>query len=470
MAIRAILLRKKIADQKKELDALKAKTSEFESRKADLEKREAETTSAIEEAETEEEKAAVEESVSAIEADQAQLDADVSDNDAKIADLEKEVDEMERELFDLEENQTRTVPPIPDAEKAPEEKTTKKTKKGGSRSMFRCKNLRAMTIVEREELINRDDVQAFLKEVREAIANKRGLVNGAYTIPTTIAGFIRENVIEYSKLYKHCRVYRLSGNGRVVVMGAAPEAFWEECCDPIYELEQTLSKVELDCYKVAGFFPMCNALLEDSDIDLFDEIVISLSQAIGTALDKAILYGTGVKMPTGVATAIDDDETLKVSNEVTISTSDSVGVKLFQKLVLAGSKANNNYARGEKVWVMNDATYTTLMAEGLSVNAAGAIVTGVNGTMPVGGGVIEVLNFVAANNIVAGYFDLYCLGERKEITIDVSEHVRFIQDQTVFRGRARYDGKPAIVKAFVLIGINNTSPATSAVFPDPSQS
>ena len=469
MAIRTILLRKKIADKKKELDQLRAMSGDFESRKAELEKREAETAAAIDEAQTEEEKAAVEESVNAIEADQAQLDTDVSDNDAKIADLEKEVDEMERELADIESEQSRSVPPPPAAEEEPA-KTTKKTKKGGSRSMFRCKNLRAMTIVEREELINRDDVQAFLREVREAIANKRGLVNGAYTIPTTIAGFIRENVIEYSKLYKHCRVYRLSGNGRVVVMGAAPEAFWEECCDPIYELEQTLSKVELDCYKVAGFFPMCNALLEDSDIDLFDEIVVSLSQAIGLALDKAILYGSGVKMPTGVATAIDDDETLKVSNEVTISTSDSVGVKLFQKLVLAGSKANNNYARGEKVWVMNDATYTTLMAEGLSVNAAGAIVTGVNGTMPVGGGVIEVLNFVAANNIVAGYFDLYCLGERKEITIDVSEHVRFIQDQTVFRGRARYDGKPAIVKAFVLIGINNTSPATSAVFPDPSQS
>lgn len=330
--------------------------------------------------------------------------------------------------------------------------------------MLRCKNLRAMSLAEREELITRDDVQNFLKEVREV----RGLVNGAYVIPTTIAGLIRENVIEYSKLYKYTRLYKLSGTGRVIVMGAAPEAFWEECCDPIYELEQTLAKIELDCYKVAGFFPMCNALLEDSDIDLFDEIVVSLSQAIGLALDKAILYGTGVKMPTGVATAIDDDDTLKVTNEITIAAASSTGVNLFKQLVLAGGKAKNTYARGEKVWVMNDSTYTTLQAEGLSVNAAGAIVTGVNGTMPVGGGVIEVLNFVADDNIVAGYFDLYCLGERKEIEIDVSEHVRFIQDQIVFRGRARYDGKPAIVKAFVLIGINGTTPATTAVFPDPS--
>ena len=463
MAIRTILLRKKIADKKKELDQLRAMSGDFESRKAELEKREAETAAAIDEAQTEEEKAAVEESVNAIEADQATLDNDVSENTEKIADLEKEVDEMERELADIESEQSRSVPPPPEATDEPA-KTTKKSKKGGSKSMLRCKNLRAMSLAEREELITRDDVQNFLKEVREV----RGLVNGAYVIPTTIAGLIRENVIEYSKLYKYTRLYKLSGTGRVIVMGAAPEAFWEECCDPIYELEQTLAKVELDCYKVAGFFPMCNALLEDSDIDLFDEIVVSLSQAIGLALDKAILYGTGVKMPTGVATAIDDDDTLKVTNEITIAAASSTGVNLFKQLVLAGGKAKNTYARGEKVWIMNDSTYTTLQAEGLSVNAAGAIVTGVNGTMPVGGGVIEVLNFVADDNIVAGYFDLYCLGERKEIEIDVSEHVRFIQDQTVFRGRARYDGKPAIVKAFVLIGINGTTPATTAVFPDPT--
>ena len=197
--------------------------------------------------------------------------------------------------------------------------------------------------------------------------------------------------------------------------------------------------------------------------------MVSILQAIGFALDKAIIYGTGVKMPTGVVTAIDDDDALKLTNEVTISSANSVGVKLFQELVKAGGLTANNYARGEKVWVMNEATYVTLQAEALSVNAAGAIVTGVDGRMPVGGGVIEVLNFIPANNIVAGYFDLYVLGERKGMTIDTSFEARFIQDQTVVRGRARYDGKPAIVKAFVVIGINNTSPTTSVDFANPSQ-
>ncbi len=335
--------------------------------------------------------------------------------------------------------------------------------------MLKCRSLRNMTIAERTELVERDDTQKMLAEIRALITNKRGLVGGAYTISDTIVGLIREDIIEYSKLYKHCRVISLSGKGREIVMGTSPEAFWEECCDPIYELEQALAQVELDCYKVAGFVPLCNAMIEDSDIDLLDEIMVSILQAIGLALDKAILYGTGVKMPTGVVTAVNDDEVVKLTNIIKISAADSVGVKLFQSLVKAGGKTANNYARGEKVWTMNDGTYTTLLSESLSINASGAIVAGIDGRFPVGGGVIEVLNFIPNDNIITGYFDLYVLGERKGMTIDTSEHVRFIQDQTVIRGRARYDGKPAIVKAFAVIGINNTDPATEITFADPSQ-
>lgn len=471
MALKTILLRKKIADKKAMIETLRKASEEFASKREDLKKREEEVAAAIEEtneATTDEERQAIEDTVTAIENETAELDAAESENAGKIADLEAEVSEMERELSAAEDQQERTVPPIPtDAQPEAKPKTTKKS--GGKRTMFKCRSLRQMAIAEREELINREDTQAFLAEVRAAIKNHRALSGGAYTISDTIAGLIREDVIEYSKLYKHCRVLFLSGKGREIVMGTAPEAFWEECCDPIYELEQSLSQVELDCYKVAGFIPLCNALLEDSDIDLLDEVMVSILQAIGFALDKAIIYGTGVKMPTGVVTAIDDDDALKLTNEVTISAANSVGVKLFQELVKAGGLTANNYARGEKVWVMNEATYVTLQAEALSVNAAGAIVTGVDGRMPVGGGVIEVLNFIPANNIVAGYFDLYVLGERKGMTIDTSFEARFIQDQTVVRGRARYDGKPAIVKAFVVIGINNTSPTTSVDFANPSQ-
>ena len=469
MAIRAIILRKKINDTRKEIEKLVANRETLATKADELNARESEIVKAVDEVTNEEEQKAIEEAADNFDQDKTAFENEVSENETRIADLEKEVTEMETELSGLESEQNRTVPPPPENKDGETATKTTKKKTGGKRTMFRTRSIRAMNIAEREELITRDETKAFLAEIRAAVAEKRALTGGAYTIPRTIVDLIREDIIEYSKLYKHCRVRALSGDGRVIVMGVSAEAFWEEACDPIYELEKSISKVDIDNYKVAGFIPLCNALIEDSDIDLLDEIMVSILQGIGLALDKAILYGTGVKMPTGVVTAIDDDDTLKLTNEITIATASSTGVKLFQELVKAGAKCANNYARGQKTWAMAETTYTTLKAEALSVNAAGAIVSGVDGVMPVAGGDIEVLNFVPDKNIVAGYFELYILGERKGMTIDTSEHVRFIQDQTVVRGRARYDGKPAIPGAFVVIGIDNTTPSTSVEFANPSE-
>ena len=468
MAIRSMMIRKKLSDSRKNLETLRAKTSDFETRKAELNKREAELEEAINEASSEDEQKVVEENVTQFEADQAELEKDIAENDQAIADLEGEISEMERELSEIEEAQ-REVAPVPVPENV--EPETRNTFKKGTSKMLRTKSLRQMTLQERDAFIKADETQELLKEVRAAITEKRAITGGAYTIGETIIGLLREDVIDYSKLYKHVNVVRLSGKGREVVMGTTPEAFWEECCDPIHELEQAFTQVEIDCFKLAGYFAVCNALLEDSDIDLLDALMSSLNASMGFALDKAIVYGKGstYKMPTGVVTALAASETLTASNIIKITAANSKGVALFQNLILAAAKAANRYARGEKVWVMNEATYANVVSESVAVNAAGAIVAGVNGAMPVTGGIIEVLNFVPDSNIVTGYFELYVLGERKGMTIDTSEHVRFIQDQTVLRGRCRYDGKPAIEKAFVLIGINNTTPTTEIDFANPSE-
>ena len=88
---------------------------------------------------------------------------------------------------------------------------------------------------------------------------------------------------------------------------------------------------------------------------------------------------------------------------------------------------------------------------------------GIADKMPVVGGDIVQLECVPDNMIVAGYFDLYLLGERAGAKFATSEHVRFLNDQTVFKGTARYDGMPVIAEAFVFIGIDSTSPAVNGV-------
>ena len=101
-----------------------------------------------------------------------------------------------------------------------------------------------------------------------------------------------------------------------------------------------------------------------------------------------------------------------------------------------------------------------LVAESMSVNSAAAIVAGVEKTMPVIGGNIEELDFIPDDTIVFGYFENYILAERAETKLGQSEHVKFIEDQTVFRGTARYDGQPVIREAFAIFGIG-AAPVTT---------
>lgn len=326
--------------------------------------------------------------------------------------------------------------------------------------------------------VTRDDVKKYLGEVRAAIREKRAITGVGYTLPDVLLGVLRENVIRYSKLYNHVNVSRVRGEGRSLVADAQTEAVWTECCANLNELSLAFYQNAFACWKLGGFYAVCNANLEDSDLDLAMEVMEAASRAIGFADDKTILYGTGSNMPLGIVTRLAQTSKpagypatarpwvdLHSSNVVTIANT-YTGIALFQQLALAFANAKGAYSRGEKVWVMNEKTYSFVVAQAMAIDASGAIASGVQGTMPVIGGVIEVLpdSIVPDYNIIAGYFDLYHMVERAGENFASSEHYRFLADQTVFKATVRWDGLPEIAEGFVLIGVNSTSPTTSATF------
>lgn len=449
MALKALMLRKKISEATKKLEELRAKDADFEKREAELE-------AAIEEAETDEEKEVVEAEIEEFEKEKAE------NEEAKI-NLQSEIDELEK---DLSEQETE------DSEEEEEEDSEEEEKREVIKTMV------TRNIID-EAFVKREDVQAFLLETRTCMAEKRAITNVGLTIPTVMLEMLRENIDDYSKLYKHVSVSRVSGEARQVIMGGIPEAIWTDCCANLNELDLTFYSEEWNCWKLGGFYAICNATLEDSDINLANELIRVLGQAIGFALDKAILYGTGVKMPLGILARLVQTSAptgypadarpwvdLHSTNVLSIA-SGTTGADLIAAIVEAFGAAKGTFSRGTKLWVMNETTYTKLAAATVSVNAQGNIVTGIVGTMPVLGGAIETLPFIPDNVIIAGYFDDYKLVERAGEKFATSEHVRFLQDQTVFKGTARYDGSPVIPEGFVAIGLNGVTPdATMTFAPD----
>lgn len=449
--LKVIMLRKK-------LEEVRAKLLAAQERSKKLEKREAELETAIEEAQTVEEKETVNQEVEKYEKDK-------EENEQEVKNLEREVSETEKELENLEEKQRQAQTEL-----------KKRSEGGEERTMATRKKFFGMNHQERDAFLAREDVKTFLERVRTLGQQNRSVTGAELTVPTVVLELLRENIEEYSKLYKHVNVQPVPGKARQNVMGTIPEGVWTEMCATLNELTIRFNDVEVDGYKVGGYFSICNSVLQDSDINLSEVLITSLGQAIGIALDKAIVYGKGTKMPLGIVTRLVQTEkpsnysetardwtNLSISNVKSINAS-KTGVDLFKEIITDSGAAKGKYSKGDKFWAMNETTKTKLIAEALTFTAAGAVATGMSDTMPIIGGAIETLDFIQDDVIVGGYGDLYLLAEREGTTVSQSEHVKFLEDRTVFKGIARYDGVPAIAEGFVAIGINGTKPVATMTF------
>ncbi len=476
MALKQLLLTKKISAKKAELEELRTKQQEIQTRRDAMKKREEDLEAAVQEIteETEQEaKDAVDEAVQQFEADMQAIDQEATENGEAIDQVEAAVQALQEELDAIEETVAQAAQQV-------EETVNPTDNEGTERSvtiMNTRKNFFGMTMNERSAFFAREDVKDFAKRVRELGMNNRAVTGGALLIPEVILGLIREQVGETAKLLPYVNRQVVGGKARQTVMGTVPEAVWTEMCANLNEMDLVFNDAEVDGYKVGAHISLCNALKEDNDVGLVEQVIYALTRGIGRALDKAILYGTGTKMPLGIVTRLAQSSApadyratarawvdLRSTNIAKITVANSTGIKLFQGIGTAFAAAKGKYGNGGKFFAMNAKTHMYLATEAMNFNAAGAIVTGIDGQMPVLGGDIVEIEDIPDNNIIAGYGDLYLLAERAGVEVAESEHAKFIEDKTVYKATARYDGLPVIAEGFVVIGINNTDATTSLTF------
>ena len=468
MALKILMLRSKMDRLNKELEAVREKDAEFATREAELEQ-------AVAEAAAEEEEKVVAESVD-------QFEAEKQAHDERKSALEKEINEIEGQIKEIEANApTRGNNPTINPESKHNER--------GERNKMNIANIRslpksqrvfdALSGEQRQAILSDNTMQEFLKELRSMKGQQRAVSGAELTIPVVMLDLIAENMYRYSKLLNRVRVRNVRGEARQTIAGTVPEAVWTEMCGAINELSFVFNQITLDGYKVAGFVPVCNSILEDNDVNLAGWIVEMLSEAVGLAMDKAILYGKGAasKMPLGIVTRLAQAAQpsdypanapawvdLHTSNVIKIDGTTSTGAEFWAKLMEAIGNTYTRYSRGEMFWAMNSKTYAILRSKLITFSATGDVVANLYGTLPVITGNVDVLEFIPDGDIIGGYGDLYLLALRSAMTIESSREVQFIQDKTVFKGKQRADGMPVIPGAFVAININNVNVTTAMDF------
>lgn len=468
MALKILMLRSKMDRLNKELESLREKDAEFAAREAELEQ-------AVREAATEEEEKVVADNVE-------QFEAEKQAHDERKNAIEQEIGEIEGQIKEIEANApTRGNNPTTNPESKHNER--------GERNKMNIVNIRslpksqrvfdALSGEQRQAILADNTMQEFLKELRSMKGQQRAVSGAELTIPVVMLDLIAENMYRYSKLLNRVRVRNVRGEARQTIAGTVPEAVWTEMCGAINELSFVFNQITLDGYKVAGFVPVCNSILEDNDVNLAGWIVEMLSEAVGLAMDKAILYGKGAasKMPLGIVTRLAQTVQpsdypanapawvdLHTSNVIKIDGTTSTGSEFWAKLMEAIGNTYTRYSRGEMFWAMNSKTYAKLRSKLITFTATGDVVANLYGTLPVITGNVDVLEFIPDGDIIGGYGDLYLLALRSGMTIESSREVQFIQDNTVFKGKQRADGMPVIPGAFVAININNVNVTTAMDF------
>lgn len=455
MALKALMLSRRIEDKKKELVRLREKDQEFETREKELE-------TAIGEAVTDEEKQTVSEEVETFDTEKT------SHDEAKSA-LETEIEGLEQELAEIER-------------KKPDVKTPEKTeRRDGKMAVINIRSLpmnqrafEALPMEHRAAILEREDMKNFLNQLRSYKGQERAVQGTELTIPIVVLDLIAENMYRYSKLLHRVRMRPVNGVARQTIAGTIPEAVWTEMCGALNELSFGFNQVSVDGFKVGGFIPVCNSILDDSDVNLSSWIVEMLSESIGLAMDKAILYGKGAasKMPLGIVTRLaqtskpsdypanaPDWVNLSVSNIVKVDSSKEP-VEFWADLAMATGNTFTRYSRGRQFWAMNSKTYARLRSKLITFTASGDLVARFPGVMPIIDGDVDVLEFMPDGDIVGGYGDLYLLALRAGMVIESSREVQFIQDNTVFKATERADGQPVIPGVFVAININNVDVTT----------
>ena len=474
MALRQIRLTRALQELRASLKAKLDEQTQVRERRAKWKTREEAAEKALEEIVEEtvqEEKDALDAEIADLEKEDDELKEAEAQLEADVAELEKKIADMEDELEKLADT-TEEPAPAPAAEPAGETDETR-----GRTAMHRILRTR-----ETREILRGTAGKAFADQIRSL--STRGVTGGALTVPTVMLPLLSQIVSDYSALYQYLNVQQLKGDGKQNLLGAVPEAVWTANTGKLNEVALTFNQILVDSHKVAGYVPIPNSYLQDSDEDLAAIALDYLGKGIALAVDKAVIYGTGTNMPIGIMTrlaaTVSSPATapawwqpnqgtftdLHTSNIGKLSAASVKGEALYREMLTVLGKVKDYYrgGKGGLFWACNHTTATKLKIEALAFNAAGAIVAGLQDEMPILGGKIVELDFIPDDAVIGGYGSSYLLGERAGVQLAASEHAQFIEDNTVFRGIARYDGRPAAGEAFAAFALSTTTIATTATF------
>jgi HK97 family phage major capsid protein len=280
--------------------------------------------------------------------------------------------------------------------------------------------------------------------------------DGGFLVQQDFSDDLLTQVFETGILASRCRRIQISGKSNSIKINGIDETsrastrsggilgYWEEEAAEKTASKPKFRKIELSLKKLIGLCYATDELLDDAAA-LEGVIRSGFSSEFGFLLDDAIVNGTGAGQPLGILNAgclvtVDKEAGQKAATVVAENI-----IKMYSR-IFAQSRPN-------AVWLINQNIEPQLFTMSLAVGTGGVPIY-----MPAGGLSAQPYATLLGRPVIAIeqaatlgtvgdiiFADLpggYILAEKGGIQSDVSLHVRFVYDESVFRFVMRCDGQP----------------------------
>jgi HK97 family phage major capsid protein len=302
-----------------------------------------------------------------------------------------------------------------------------------------------------------------LNNVRAATGlNETVPSDGGFLVQQDFSSALLKDVFATGLLASRCRRVPISGAANSIKMNGVDETsrvsgsryggivgYWIDEADEKTKSKPKFRKIELNLKKLIGLCYATDELLGDAAA-LEGVIRDGFTSEFGFLVDDAIINGTGAGQPLGI---LNSPALVTVSKETGQKAASLLAENVIEmdRRLFASSSAN-------AVWLINQNVKRQLYTMSLAVGTGGIPVY-----MPAGGlsgkpygdllgrpvlPIEQCASLGTVGDIVLADFSAgYILAEKGGISSDMSIHVRFVYDESVFRFVLRIDGQPVRASA-----------------------
>jgi HK97 family phage major capsid protein len=301
-----------------------------------------------------------------------------------------------------------------------------------------------------------------LYEVRAATGLSESVgADGGFMLQPNFAAMLFEDALQTGKLSSLCRKMTIGGDSNSIKIPAVDETsrattrhggtlgYWVDEAGVKTASKPKIRQLELNLNKLVVLCYATDELLQDAGA-MEGFIRMSAAHEIGFQIDDAIFQGTGAGRPLGIMNAGCLVTQGKETGQAAATVVYENVVKMWSRL-LPGSQPN-------AVWLINQNVFPQLALMSLSVGTGGGPVW-----LPAGGASASPYSTLmgrpvmpieqcatlgtAGDIVLADFQNGYILAEKGGIDSNMSIHVRFLYDESVFRFVLRIDGQPVRASA-----------------------